>query len=233
MSGPPHNARCPRCGQRAPIVLRGLEATCTACGGRRLPFTAKSLNLAGKGSRIGGAAARFFGWASILGGVSLAAFIGLLVQSLWPAGLLGYAFAIPILLISLAIGITLLVGGSRLGRHGAQREKSTQLEAIRSMAAHNRGVLTARQVARTLSLPEEQADAMLTELAKRPDERVSLDVDDDGNLFYLFGLDSEQLSEARWRIANPELDAAVVAEAEAEAEAARLEAAARARRQIR
>lgn len=187
-------------------MLRGIDARCTACGAQRIPFTAKALNLAGKGSRIGGAAARFFGWAMVIGGISLATFIALVVQSLWPAGYLGYAFAIPTLIVSLAVGIFLLVSGRRLGQYGEQKEKSTQLEAIRSMAAHRGGVITAREVAETLSLPVAQADFMLTELAKDPDGNVSLDLDDDGRIYYLFGLNQEDLAEARWRIQTPELD---------------------------
>lgn len=206
VSGPPDNAICPRCGQRAPIVLRGIDARCTACGAQRIPFTAKSLNLAGKGSQIGGAAARFFGWASLVGGTSLAAFVALVFQSFWPEGFIGYAFAIPIMFISLAVGVPLLVGGTRLGRYGKQKLKTTQLDAVRSMAAHQGGAVTAKQVAASLTITEVEADAMLTELAKHPDENVSLDLDDDGNIYYLFGLGGEELAAARWRIENPNLD---------------------------
>jgi hypothetical protein len=205
-------------------VLRGIDARCTACGARRIPFTAQALNFAGKASRIGGAAAKFIGWASLVGGTSVAAFVALLLQSLWPAGFVGYAFAIPTLLISWAIGITLLIGGNRLDKSGNAKERTAQLEAIRSMAAHRRGVVTAREVATTLDLSEPQADALLTNLAKDPDEHVSLDLDDDGNLYYLFGLEGEELAAARWRIVGgprvnvpPGSDAGQRAEAEAAA----------------
>lgn len=223
LSPSPHNALCPKCGQRAPIILRGIDAQCTACGARRIPFTAKALNLAGKGSRIGGAAARFFGWASLIGGTSLAAFVALLFQSFWPDGLFGYAFAVPIMLISYAIGIPLLLGGRRLGNYAALKEKSTQLDAIRAMAAHQGGAVNAEQVAHTLSLPVAVADQMLTDLAKDPDGNVSLDLDDDGRIYYLFGLQGEELAAARWRFETPSLDPRVAAETEAAAyeEAAR------------
>ena len=210
----PENAICPRCRQRAPIVLRGISAKCTACGAQRIPFTAKALNLAGKGSRIGGAAARFFGWASLVGGSAFAAMITLIFQSFWPDGYFGYAFAIPILMISWAIGVPLLLGGRRLGAYAEHKEKSTQLEAIRSMAAHQGGALTAKQVAVTLRITEQEADDMLTSLAKDPDGNVSLDLDDQGHIYYLFGLGGEELAAARWRIHNPELESQRAAEEE-------------------
>ncbi len=217
LSGPANNSTCAKCGQRAPIILRGIHAQCTACGAKRMPFTAKALNLAGKGSRIGGAAARFFGWSAVIGGTSLSAFIVLLLQSFWPEGYYGYAFAIPIVMLSYAIGIPLVMGGRQLGRYAARKEQSTQLDAIRSMAAHRGGAVTVRQVAQTLSITDRQADDMLTELAKDPDGNVSLDLDDDGNIYYLFGLGGEELEAARWRIANLDLDASIAAETEAAA----------------
>src|SRR5690606_32948893 len=109
---------CPSCGQHAPIMLRGIEAQCTACGARRVHFTATAVNLAGKGTRIGGGVARFFGWASVVFGTSVAAFLFLIFQSIWPASFIGYAFALPILLISLAWGIMLIRTGGRLGKEG-------------------------------------------------------------------------------------------------------------------
>ena len=203
MAGPLHNALCPQCNQRAPIVLRGASAVCTACGAKRMPFTANTVNLAGKGQRIGGAAAKFFGWASVVGGVSFAAFVTLVLQSIYPEGYLGYAFAVPALIISLAIGIPLLLGGRRLQRGGDEKAKSARLEAVRSMAAHRQGALTARVVADTLRVPEPDAEELLTELAKDPEENVSLDIDPDGRIYYLFGLEGEELAAARWRIEHP------------------------------
>jgi hypothetical protein len=213
------HAICPRCGQRAPILLRGIDALCTACGAKRLPFTGKTLNLAGKGSRIGGAAARFFGWATLVFGTSIAAFLALIFQSIWPEGFVGYAFAIPVMILSVAIGVPLVLGGKRLGRHGEEKERQTRLQAIRSLAAHRRGAITARDVAAALAMPELAADALLTDLARNPDENVSLDLDDNGNIYYLFGLGGEALHEARWRIAHPDLTPGRDAAAEAEAAA--------------
>ncbi|HYO94929.1 MAG TPA: hypothetical protein VER33_10475, partial [Polyangiaceae bacterium] len=55
-------SRCAHCGQHAPLVLRGFEARCVACGKGRVPMSAPSVSLAGQPSRIGGAAATLLGW---------------------------------------------------------------------------------------------------------------------------------------------------------------------------
>jgi len=189
----------------------------------RLPFTAKSLNLAGKPSRWGGMAARFFGWATVVGGLAMALLFGLLLQALFPASIVGYAVGLPILIVSLFIGISLLLGARKLGRIGDKKQRAAQLETVRALAAHRGGAVMAHEVARSLGMPEQEADALLTELAKTPGENVSLDLDDDGRIYYLFGIEGEALTQGRWRIGQPlanagPSDQAVAREAEAIAE---------------
>ncbi len=196
------NAICRHCGQRAPIVLRGIDAYCTACKGKRMPFSARTLNLAGKPSRIGGVAARIFGWVSIISGLALASFFGLLLWALFPGSVVVYAVTIPILIISLALGLTGIIGGRKLGAHGAGKERSARVEAVRALASHQGGAVTAAAAAQTLGIDPQQADALLTELAKEPNGDVTLDLDDDGNIHYLFGVGGEALREARWRFAD-------------------------------
>jgi hypothetical protein len=50
--------------------------------------------------------------------------------------------------------------------------------------AAQRGAVTARDAAQALSTSVAEADAMLTDLAKRDPERVAVDVDDQGVLWY-------------------------------------------------
>jgi hypothetical protein len=57
-------------------------------------------------------------------------------------------------------------------------------------------VVRVRDAARALNLDEARADAVLVALAKDPGENVSIDVDDRGEVPYLFG--SGQA--IRWRI---------------------------------
>lgn len=187
---------CPHCGQRAPIVLRGVEARCTACGARRPPFAAPSLTLAGQPSRVGGKLAFFSGWAVMVMGLSLALFLGLLLHSIWPASFVGLAFAVPIAILSLFFGGFLVFGGKRLHSSGEKAQRTARLEAVRAMAAHRGGSITARDVARSLELDESETDTLLTELAKDPDANVSLDIDDEGRIHYLFGTTAE----ARFRV---------------------------------
>lgn len=190
---------CPKCEQSAPIVLRGSEAFCTVCGAPRAPFAADILNLAGKPAQLGGYAARFFGWGAMGLGLFVALTLGLVVQavaSMFVAGSwLGLAVAVPIALVSLALGLLGIVGGRKLGRAGESRLLEVQRDTIRGLARHNRGIVKPRDAARALGIDEARADALLGALARVPEENVSLDVDDDG-VVYLFG----SADAIRWRI---------------------------------
>lgn len=191
----PSNSLCPRCGQRAPIVLRALEARCAACGAPRPLLASKSLTLTGQPSRVGGVLASISGAFVLVVGLCLALFLGLLLQSIWPGALVGWAFGVPIAAFSVLVGLVLLLGGRRLKRRGVLARREVQRDAVRALAAHSGGTVTSEQVALALSLSEPESDAVLTELAKDPAEDVSLDVDDDGRIHYLFGV-----PERRWRV---------------------------------
>lgn len=216
-------ATCPQCGQSAPIVLRGVDAFCTVCGGRRTPWASKSLNLTGKPAQVGGLAARLFGWGAMVIGLFVALFLGLVVQALsvliWPASWLGWAVGIPIALASLIAGLVGILGGRQLGKMGEASLKKAQLETLHGLASHRGGVVRPADAARALGVSEEVADAMLTELAKQPSENVGIDVDDDGQVTYLFGSSDAM----RWRIQAERAGITDVERAELEAE---LEAAA-------
>lgn len=198
------NTPCPHCGQRAPIVLRSFGAACTACGGERIPFATKSVNLAGRPSKWGGSLTQFAGWATVTTGLALATGITLLLLAIWPASIVGFAIGIPMAMLSLFFGLALVLGGRRLRRHGDERAHATKVDAIRAMAEHKQGQLRAADVAGALAIDVAEADELLTELALSPPEQVSLDVDDDGQLHYLFGADKvEQLERDRWRFDAP------------------------------
>ena len=188
-----HNATCARCGQRAPIVLRGIEARCTASGARRSPFTATALNLAGKPSRFGGAAAKFQGWGAIAMGTTCSLSLALIIQSIFSGGYLGWAVALPIVVMSWLVGLFLVFGGRKLSRSGDEAEREARMQAVRALAAHLGGSVTATEVARKLEMEEPEADALLTELAKTPEENVALEIDDDGGIHYLFGVGGQAL----------------------------------------
>ncbi len=183
---------CPNCKQNAPIVYRGTLAYCTACGAPRPPFSAKSVNLAGQPSKIGGSVAKFFGWLILGGGLLLALSLGLFFQLLIPAGSIGYAFGIPIGLVSLVVGLLVLFGGKKLETSGIETERAAKFDAIWGMAVARGGVVTALDVGRSLNMPVDGADQILTEMTKKHPDYVSIEVDDNGKLFYKLAGVAEQ-----------------------------------------
>lgn len=207
----PQSSICPHCGQRAPVVLRGVETRCVACGQRRPPLVGANVTLAGQPSRWGGTLAHALGWVLLVVGSSLAAFLWLLLQSIWPHSFVGWAFALPVMVVSWFFGLFLVIGGRRLRKQGDATQRGLRFEAIRALAAHRGGSLTAADAAHALKISDAESDALLTELAKDPDANVSLEVDDDGRIVFLFGI-----PEKRWRVLEQtaeQADAAVEAEA--------------------
>lgn len=218
---------CPNCRQAAPIVYRGTLAYCTACGAPRPPFSAKSVNLAGQPSKIGGSVAKFFGWLILGGGLLLAASIIFFFQLLIPAGVVGWAFGVPLGVIALIVGILVLLGGRKLESSGVEAERAAKFDAIWAMAIARGGLVTALDVGRSLNMSTEAADQVLTEMTKKWPEYVSIEVDDNGNLFYKltgvaeppdarFGVKYRVEADGRVRIAD---ELALGRQAQAEAEA--------------
>ena len=173
---------CPHCGRDAPIVYRGVVPYCTACGALRAPLATPSINLAGKPSRVGGTVASIAGWLVLLVGLSVALGLGLLLWAIF-SGVVAVAVTMPLALITAVVGFVLLRGGRYLRRSGADAERATRDQALLSMAGHH-GPVTAVDAARLLNVTVATADAMLTALAKRDPERIAVDVDDQGVVWY-------------------------------------------------
>jgi hypothetical protein len=195
-------SECPNCRQRAPIVLRGLESRCAACGASRFLLAAPNVGLAGQPSRIGGIAATILGSAVLVLGLSMAIGLWFLFQAFTSTTALSWAFAVPTAAASLFWGILLLFGGKRLRRSGEDRQQQVQLEAVKAMVQHRHGPISALEVATALQLPEPQVDALLTRLARERATAVTLDVDDNGHVVYDF--DGE---ERRWRVLEEDVAA--------------------------
>lgn len=119
-------------------------------------------------------------------GALLAATLVLFFQLLWPAKSIGYALGAPIALASVVLGTVLVVVSNRLGRAGADAERQARVEAIYALAVNRNGMLTTGDTARTLQLDPKAVDALLNELAKAEPEYVSLEIDEQGQPFYLF-----------------------------------------------
>ena len=146
----------------------------------------KSLNLAGQPSKVGGILAKIAGWLVLFFGLTVATVLGALFQAIWPDGLVGWALGVPMAVVSLAMGISLLVGGKSLSKSGHDTEAAVREKAIQGLASTHGGILTKDDVARALSVSVQEGDAYLTSLAKtRPDE-MAVDVDDSGNVLFRF-----------------------------------------------
>ncbi|WP_437959720.1 hypothetical protein WME76_08770 [Sorangium sp. So ce119] len=177
---------CPHCGKNAPVIHRGLAAYCTACGRERLPFAGKSVSLAGKPSRFGGAVAGALGWLVLIGGTALALLLGLGAAALFPGSIAGLAIGLPIGFVALTVGLLLLIGGRKLSRSGVKASRDAQVQAIFSLASHRRRPLTAQEVGVVLDLPASEADALLTELAKQRPDEVGVEIGERGDILYTF-----------------------------------------------
>lgn len=217
---------CPNCRQDAPTVARGVRAYCTACGAPRSLIEATPVNVAGQPSKIGGGVASVAGISVLVLGLLFATALGGLISIFAPtAGLIVGGF---IAAVCLFVSAMLLWGGRELRKSGSESEQHAREQAIFAMARQRGGSITAAELARALSLPEAEADGILTNLAKRPDGRVTLEFDDNGALRY----DVHEIGKQRVRVSerkrvapevtgpNTVLDAEFEEQAEEEARAA-------------
>ncbi len=150
------------------------------------PFSGTALKISGQPSKIGGRVSHALAWVILIFGLLVAVALMLFFQLIWPKEMVGYAFGLPVALFSLVTSGLLFFGGRRLGRSGANAERHARVQALDALAAERGGTLTAREAARALSLNAADLEALLDELAKTEPAHVSLEVDADGNTFYLF-----------------------------------------------
>jgi hypothetical protein len=119
-------------------------------------------------------------------GVFIALVLGALMQAIFPAGIVGWVLGVPIAVFALAIGLGLVFGGRKLKQVGHTTSQDATEKALFGLARSRGGILSADDVAQRLHLTPLEADAFMTELAKRGDGKVSLEVDDDGRIAYVF-----------------------------------------------
>jgi hypothetical protein len=144
-----------------------------------------AVNVAGQPAKIGGGIAGVLGWVVLTCGALAALVVGGLAQAifaasagLWLGGIVGF--------FTLLVALPLILGGRKLRLSGQETAVAAQQQELLRLARQRAGVLLVRDAARGLAVPEEEADALLTDLAKRSDGRVTLEVDDDGALSYVF-----------------------------------------------
>jgi hypothetical protein len=145
-----------------------------------------AVNVAGQPSRVGAGVASVLGWMVLVLGLGAALVVGAIGQAIWPAAVVGWVLGTLIGVPTLLVGLSLLFGSRRLQRAGDERSKGAREHAIFALAARRQGVVTVGDVAGALAVRDAEADALLTDLARRPDGRVTLEVDDNGGLSYVF-----------------------------------------------
>ncbi|APR85232.1 Hypothetical protein A7982_10581 [Minicystis rosea] len=226
---------CPNCRQDVVPIVRGVRSYCTSCGAP-MPFVAASeaVNVAGQPAKVGGGIAKVLGWGALTAGMLALLFFMLIGWVLGTTATLyvGGFFAV----LALIVALPLLFAGRKLHQAGETKELAARERAIFALAAQRRGVLTVASVARALEIQEDEADATLTAMAKRPDGQVSLEIDESGTITYVFrdlvAATSPHASRVRvggdgWRVpseatAKPAprvIDAELIEEEAAEAEA--------------
>jgi hypothetical protein len=119
-------------------------------------------------------------------GMLVATGLGLTAQALFPNGIAGAVVGLPIGIASVLLGIVLLRGGSKLDRSGASAELQARSEAVRALAAHKNGAVTAADVAASLDMSRTDAEALLDALARVEVENVAVEIDPNGVLVYRF-----------------------------------------------
>jgi hypothetical protein len=135
-----------------------------------------------KASKVGGVVAGALGWLVLLFGLSFAFGLGLLFRVIWSLGV-GLAFALPLAIMTLGMGIPLLMGGKALRRSATETERDMRERALFSMLS-DRGRVSAVQAAGVLGMRVDEADAHLTALAKQQPDRVAVDGDEQGTVWY-------------------------------------------------
>lgn len=163
-------------------MVRGVRAYCTACGAPRSLIEDTPVNVAGQPSKIGGGVASIAGLSVLFLGLLFSTALGGIIYIFAPmAGFIVGGF---LAAVCLFVATMLLWGGRELRRSGSERERNAQEQAVFAIARQRGGSVTATELARALSMPEAEADALLTSMAKRPDGRVTLEFDDNGVLRY-------------------------------------------------
>ena len=191
---------CPHCRQYAPIVYRGVVPHCTACGRVRAPFTTRSVNLAGRPAAVGGTVANVLGWVVLGVGGALALGLGLLFSLVTP--MFGVTVGVTLGIIALTLGLVLVLSGRKLQKSGAADQKDTRRQAIYALAGHRGGVLTVLDVAQALGISPEEADVVLTDLAKTQPDQCVLELDEGGSIYFRFG-NAPWTADSRFRVDAP------------------------------
>ncbi len=178
---------CPRCHQNAPLVYRGFNAFCTACGAPRVPLSGASVTLAGQPSKATGGVARVFGWLVLVFGTLLATGTFAACSALvGVAAAAPYLFAVPIAALAWVLSYALFKSGNQLATAGLNSQTAMRTRAVRALANTRGGNVTPGDLAHAVGTTPKEADDHLTAMAKENPDQVSIEVDEQGTMVYRF-----------------------------------------------
>jgi hypothetical protein len=143
-----------------------------------------SLTHAGKPAHVAGAVLHAFGWLLLVLGLGFSAIMGLIVALFSAtAGLVTFGVfgGLSLLLFLLA-----RYGKKRLESEGDVERTKRREQALFALAANHGGRLQAYEAASALDVTVDEADQLLTGLAKRKPEQVDVEIGDQGEIFYAF-----------------------------------------------
>lgn len=188
--------RCPHCHAVSAVRQRGNITVCAACGKPRtgsvtldgtqaraiMPASApgRDASTTAMLKRGKARAQRLFGVLALAMGIMMAT----LTAAVLP-GAFGKAMAVLVAIVAVAVGGLSLRAGSRNRAAASDAERRAHELAIVELAKERGGVLTAGEVADKFGVSVEEADATLTRMIG-DGSRVTLDVDDEGVIRYVF-----------------------------------------------
>lgn len=175
---------CPHCRTTAPLVYRGVRAYCAACGRPRGVLSGASLTHAGKPAHVAGAVLHAFGWLLLVLGLGFSALMGLFMwlfsgtAALVTFGIFGT--------LSIALFLLARFGKKKLELEGDTERDKRRQQALAALAANRGGRLQAYEAASALDVSVDEADKILTSLAKTKPDEVDVEIGDQGEIFYAF-----------------------------------------------
>jgi len=163
-----------------------------------MPLANASVNLAGQPSKVTGTVARVFAWLTLIFGTLISTGVAAACNAIsQPGALAPYIIGIPMVVLAWVVSYALFRGGRQLKQSGADHAKATRQQAVYALANVRGGVVTPAELAQSIGTSVDEADAILTSLAKEQPDHVDIDVDDNGNLQYRFSAAHWQALAAR------------------------------------
>ena len=151
-----------------------------------MPLANTSVNLAGQTSKVGGTVARVFGWITLVFGTLTSLGIAAACNAIAPESAAPFIIGIPMALITFVVSYFLLKGGKKLEKSGEDTQKATRTQAVFALANTRGGMVTPNDLAQAINVTPKEADDVLTAMAKESPDHVSIEVDDNGTIFYRF-----------------------------------------------